>query len=112
MEAPKGEGGLLIAGGILTILAGAVTIILALMVGSIGARFILGGGALALAIIGLILGVISIVGGGFACAGRNFGLSLTGGICATTAAIPVCRPVLLLAILGLVFIAVRRSAFS
>jgi hypothetical protein len=102
-----------VAGGVLTIITGAIVVILSIWITAVGAAFFFWGGgvALALGILGLILGVMGIVGGGYACSGRNFGLWLAGAICATIAAIIILSPLLALAIPGLVFIPIRRGEF-
>jgi len=104
-----------IAGGICSIVAGALGVIyggLLSVIGIGGATYLEmpRNGLFVLAALGwpaLILGVLAILGGIFAIQRRRWGLSLAGGICAL-----LIPPPFILGILATVFIALSREEFS
>ena len=106
--------GLRIAGGVLLIICGVITFILGILVAIGGGVLVYYGTGLVLVfgIVATILGLLAIVGGSFACAGRNWGLALTGAICEMLSPIFVLWPMFFIAILPLIFIAVSRKAFT
>jgi len=106
--------GLRIAGGVLLILCGVVTFVLGILT-AVGGGVLLYYGTGLLVVFGVvatILGLLAIVGGSFACAGRNYGLALTGAICEMLSPIFVLWPMFFIAILPLIFIALSRKAFT
>jgi len=127
--APNGSdrGGLLTAGGILSIVGGAFEVIGGLIVGvlTIGTRILLRLALLPfhpghwferiipvipawLIIVGvplLVLGIIAIVGGVSAIRRKNFGLSLAGAICALI-------PLNLLGLLAVIFVSLGKREFG
>ena len=105
--------GLRIAGGVLLIICGAITFILGILT-AIGGGVLLYYGTGLLIVFGVvatILGLMGILGGAFACAGKNWGLALTGAICEMLSPIFVLWPMFFIAILPLIFISVSRKAF-
>jgi hypothetical protein len=123
------RGGLLTAGGVLSIVAGALEVIGAMMIGvlTIGIRILVRLAVIPehasdwfehvmpcipvipmwLIIVGaplLALGIVAIVGGVSAIRRKNFGLSLAGAICAL--------PSNILGILAIVFVSVAKKEFE
>lgn len=121
------RSGLLTAGGVLSIVAGAIQIIggmaaiAALVVGGImwdriypylPVPWMQGGwpgtfiGPLLgiLAVPGLALGIVAIIGGVYALRRKSFGMSLAGAICAL--------PTVILGILAIIFVAASRKEFE
>ena len=117
----EGRGGLLSAGGILSIIVGAFELIVggilvALMwvsipswlpsIPGVGGILSIVGASDQLMIIGavfVVLGIIAIVGGAFAVKRGSFGLSLAGAICAL--------PSGLAGILAVIFVSLARGEF-
>src|SRR4030042_2112152 len=123
------RGGLLTAGGVLSIVGGALEVIGAMMIGvlTIGIRILVRLAVIPehasdwfehvmpcipvipmwLIIVGaplLALGIVAIVGGVSAIRRKNFGLSLAGAICAL--------PSNILGILAIVFVSVSKKEFE
>jgi hypothetical protein len=123
------RSGVLTAGGVLSIIAGAIEVIggLAAVAGLVvgGILFdrihpflpmpwmqgdwsgtflvpLLG----ALAVPGLALGIVAIIGGAYALRRKSFGMSLAGAICA------VLSPTIILGALAVIFVAVSRKEFG
>jgi len=118
---------LLTAGGVLSIIAGALQVIGGLvLVGLMVGGLMWGGGHLPpqipwmpgewygtyilplLGIVGvpvLALGIVAIVGGVFALRRKSFGMALAGAICALF-------PIVILGILAIIFVAVSRKEFE
>ena len=104
-----------IAGGICSIVAGALGVLYGSLFSIIG----IGGAAcldmprnalFVLGILGwpaLVLGILAVVGGVYAVQRKRWGLSLAGGICAL-----LIPPPFILGILAIVFIAISRDEFS
>ena len=111
MALMRRRSGLLTAGGILTIIAGASGIIGGIVIAvykTTGAVVpgvgTLTGGELAAAIISIILGAIAIYGGVNALKVKSWGWAMAGGICGLFSSF-------IFGILGLIFIALRRRDF-
>jgi hypothetical protein len=120
------RSGVLTAGGVLSIIAGAIEVLTAmaaiagiLVGGLVWDRLHLFGpmpfgpehlteilpiGLGVLAAIALALGIVAIVGGAYALRRRSFGMSLAGAICAL--------PTVILGILAIIFVAVSRKEFE
>jgi hypothetical protein len=124
--AANGRGGLLTAGGILSIIGGAFEVIggVIMVVLPIGIRILLRPALLPfhpggwferiipvipswLVIVGvplLVLGIVAIVGGVSAIRRKSYGLSLAGAICAL--------PTKILGILALIFVSLSKKEFE
>ena len=124
------RSGLLTAGGVLSIIAGAFQIIGGLIVVGLMIGFAIWGGynpfphmpwmpgnwsvitvyplfPTWLAIIGLpalVLGIVAIIGGVYALRRKSFGMSLAGAICAL--------PTVILGILAVIFVSVSKREFE
>jgi len=95
--------------GILSIISGAVTLIIGLVATALGTvlsgllgmvgLFGVGGG-----VITIILGIVSIVGGIYALRRERWGLALAGSICALSS--------LILGILAIIFVVLSKDEFS
>jgi hypothetical protein len=109
----KGKG-LRIAGGVLLILCGVITFILGILVAVGGGIMVYYGTGLVIifGVVATILGLLGILGGAFACAGKNYGMALTGAICEMLSPIFVLWPMFFIALIPLIFIAVSRKAFT
>ena len=119
----NGRGGLLSAGGILSIIVGVFELITGGIVGAFivlgmtvpkfpgfpsGGGFGMGLATTWLIIIGIVLavlGIIAIVGGTSAIRRGNFGLSLAGAICALL-------PINVLGILAIIFVSLAKGEFE
>jgi len=114
------------AGGVLSIIAGALHIIaVAVLAGLAAAGLIWGGfhpfpympwiyehlgflipaGLIGVGVFLLALGIVAIVGGVFALRRKSFGMALAGAICALF-------PIVILGILAIIFVAVSRKEFE
>ena len=96
------------------IFCGVITFILGIMVAVGGGVLVYYGTGLVMlfGIVATILGLLAILGGAFACSGKNYGMALTGAICEMLSPIFVLWPMFFIAILPLIFIAVSRKAFT
>lgn len=96
--------------GILTIVAGAIDIILGIMVAAVAEVFGIFGGFRGLGAIGvpmMVIGVVAIVGGIFAIRRRVWGLALAGAICA------LFPPHIgVLGVLSIIFVALSKKEFD
>ena len=120
------RSGLLTAGGVLSIMAGAIEIIFGLIVVGLILVTVMQGGMLAgdssegpipimipiliptwavvVAAALLVLGIVAIIGGVSAIRKKIFGLSLAGAICAL--------PTIILGILAVIFVALGKTEFG
>jgi hypothetical protein len=97
------------AAGILAIIAGALHVILGIILAAIGGfTFFLPVTAL-FGIPFLILGIIAIVGGVYALRREAWGLALAGAICAF---IPVIAPWNILGLLAIIFVSLGKGEFK
>jgi hypothetical protein len=97
------------AAGILTIIAGALHVILGIIIAAIGGITFLFGWAGVFATPFLILGIIAIVGGIYALRREIWGLALAGSICAI---IPLILPWNILGILAVIFVSLGKGEFK
>ena len=116
---------LLTAGGVLSIIAGAVEVIAVLVLAGLAATRLIWGGSypfppmpygpghviqilpLALIPLGVFflgLGVVAVIGGVYALRRKSFGMALAGAICAL--------PMIILGILAVIFVALSRKEFG
>jgi len=97
------------AAGILAIIAGALHVILGIILAAIGGlTFFLPLTAL-FGIPFLILGLIAIVGGVYALRREAWGLALAGAICAS---VPVIAPWNILGLLAIIFVSLGKGEFK
>lgn len=113
MEDRVQESNLRLAGGILLILWGVAMFIFGMLLTLYGGWMLLFGASLFLivGITGTVIAVLAVLGGVFACTGKNYGLLMVGAICALIPAVLLVWP-LLVAIPALVFVVIRRETFS
>jgi hypothetical protein len=99
-------------GGILAIIAGALQVIIGIVVAVAGT--LLGGALIRMGWLGaigapvIILGIVAIVGGIYALRRKIWGLALAGSICALF----LFPPLFILGILAIVFVALGKSEFE
>jgi hypothetical protein len=131
MESSASSGshrsGLPTAGGVLSIIAGALHIIVVLVLAGLAAAGIIWGGShlfpympwmqehlaflipaglIGVGVFLLALGIVAIVGGVFALRRKSFGMALAGAICA------LLGPTVLLGLLAIIFVAASRKEFQ
>ena len=95
--------------GILTLIAGALNVIVGILLIAVIEAVGFYTGFLGLGAIGaplIVIGVVSIVGGLFALQRKTWGIALTGAICAL-----IPPPVIILGILSIIFLALSRQEF-
>jgi len=97
------------AGGILAIIAGALQVLLGIVIATIGGITFLFGWAGVFATPFLVLGIIAIVGGIYALRREIWGLALAGAICAI---IPLILPWSILGILAVIFVSLGKGEFK
>ncbi len=96
-------------GGILAIIAGALQVILGIVIAAIGGIFFLTTWAGVFATPLLVFGIIAIVGGIYALRREVWGLALAGSICAI---IPIIPPWSILGILAIIFVSLGKGEFK
>ena len=95
--------------GILSIIAGAIDVIIGIVVAGVSEIVSWGAGFFGLGIIGvplIALGVVAIIGGYFALRRRVWGMALAGAICA------LIWPLSILGILATIFVALSKQEFK
>jgi uncharacterized membrane protein HdeD (DUF308 family) len=100
---PTTAGILSIISGALTLLAGLAVALLGTFAGAFGS-LVLGGVFAGIAVVPIILGIVSIVGGIYALRRRFWGLALAGSICALSCWI--------LGIPAIIFVVLSKDEFS
>ena len=96
--------------GILSIVAGTVSVITGIFVVSVSELIGMMAGFWGMGAIGtpaLVVGIVAIVGGAFAIRRRIWGMALAGAICALFP-----PPVIVLGILAIIFVAMGKNEFS
>jgi hypothetical protein len=97
------------ASGILAIIAGALQVLLGIVIAAIGGITFLFGWAGIFATPFIVLGIIAIVGGIYALRREVWGLALAGSICAL---IPLILPWSILGILAVIFVSLGKREFK
>jgi hypothetical protein len=121
------RSGLLTAGGVLSIVAGALHIIVVLVLAGLAAAGLIWGGfhpfpyipwmqehlgllipagLIGVGVFLLALAIVAVVGGVFALRRKSFGMALAGAICA------LLGPTILLGVLAVIFVAASRREFE